>query len=57
MKLTDIAEKHLFRNKTKSVLSKTTKETIWNEFLNLKERCDVIKFLVNSILMNQLVQW
>ena len=52
MKLTDIAEKHLFRNKTKSVLSKTTKETIWNDFLNLKEQCDIIKFLVNSILMN-----
>ena len=57
IKLIDIPEKHLFRNKTKSVLSKRTKETIWNEFLNLKEQCDVIKFLVNSILMNQLVQW
>ena len=38
----DIAEKHLFRNKTESVLSKTTKETIWNEFLDLKEQCGII---------------
>ena len=53
----DIAEKHLFRNKTKSVLSKTTKETIWNEVLDLKEQCGIIKFLVNSIPTNQLVQW
>ena len=53
----DIAEKHLFRNKKKSVLSKATKETIWNKFLGLKEQCGIIKFLVNTILTNQLVQW
>ena len=46
----DIAEKHLFRNKTENVLSKTTKETIWNEFPDLKEQCGIIKFLVNLIL-------
>ena len=53
----DIAEKHLFRNKTKSLLSRTTKETIWNEILDLKDQCSIIKFLVNSIPRNQLVQW
>ena len=47
-----IAEKHLFRNKTKSVLSKATKETSWNEFLDLKEQGGIIKFLVNTIPSN-----
>ena len=51
----DIAEKHL-RNKMKSVLSKATKETIWNEFLDSKEQCSIIKFLVNTIPTNHLVQ-
>ena len=53
----DITEKHLFRKKTKSLLSKTTKETIWNELLDLKEQCGIIKFLVNLIPTNQLEQW
>ena len=53
----DITEKHLFRKKTKSLLSKTTKETIWNEFLDLKGQCGIIKFLVSLIPTNQLVQW
>ena len=53
----DITENLLFRNKTKSVLSKKTKETNWNEFLDLKEQCGIIKFLVNLIPTNQLVQW
>ena len=48
----DIAKKPLFRNKTKSVLSKAMKETIWNEFLELKEQCGIIKFLVNIIPTN-----
>ena len=34
----------------------TTKETIWNEFIDLKEHCGIIKFLINSIPTNQLVQ-
>ena len=33
----------------KSVLSKRTQETIWNEVLDLKEQCGIIKFLVNMI--------
>ena len=52
----DITEKHLFRSKTESVLSKTTKETIWNELLDLKEQCGIIKFLVNLTPANQLIQ-
>ena len=44
-----ITEKYLFRNKMKSVLSKRTQETIWNEVLDLKEQCGIIKFLVNMI--------
>ena len=32
-------------------------ETIWNEFLDLKEQCGIIKFLVNLIPTNQLAQW
>ena len=55
--LIDTAEKYLFRNKTKSVLSKTTKETIQKKFLDLKEQCGIIKFLVNLIPTNQLEQW
>ena len=53
--LIDIAEKHLFRNKTKSALSKTTKKTISNEFLNLKDQSGIIKFLVNSKPTNRLM--
>ena len=36
---------------------KYTMETIWNEFLDLKEQCGIIKFLVNLIPTNQPVQW
>ena len=53
----DIAEIHLFRNNPKSVPSKAIKETIWNKFLDLKEQCGIIKFLVNTIPTNQLAQW
>ena len=52
----DTAEKHLLRNKTKSVLSKATKGTVRNEFLDLKEQCSIIKFLANIIPTKQLVQ-
>ena len=45
----DITEKVLFRDKTKSVLSETMKKTLWNEFLDSKEQCGIIKFLVNLI--------
>ena len=41
----------------KSVLSKRTQETIWNEVLDLKEQCGIIKFLVNLIPTKKLVQW
>ena len=53
----DITVKHLFKNNAKSALSKTTKETIWNEFLDLKEQFGIIKFLVYLISTNQLLQW
>ena len=52
-----ITEKHLFRNKMKSALSKRTQGTIWNEVLDLKEQCGIIKFLVNMIPTKKLVQW
>ena len=41
----------------KSVLSKRTQGTIWNEVLDLKEQCGIIKFLVNLIPTKKLVQW
>ena len=44
------------RKKTKTLLSMKINEFIWNKFLDLKEQCGIIKFLVNLITPSKILE-
>ena len=50
-------EKRIIKNRSCALLSTQSKESTWNVFLNLKEKCGIISFLVNLIPRNHLLQW
>ena len=50
-------EKRIIKNRSCALLSTQSKESTWNVFLNLKEKCSIISFLVNLIPPNHLLQW
>ena len=50
-------EKRIVKNRSLALLSTQSKKSTWSGFLNLKEQCGIISFLVNLLSPTQLVQW
>ena len=50
-------EKRTIKNQSYALLSSQSKESTWTSFLNFKEQCGIISFLVNLIPPTHLVQW
>ena len=50
-------EKRTIKNRSCALLSSQSKGSTWNGFLNLKEQCGIISFLVNLIPPTHLVRW
>ena len=50
-------EKRIIKNRSCALLSTQSKESTWNAFLNLKEKCGIISFLVNLTPPIHLLQW
>ena len=57
LKKINFTEKRIIKIRSCALLSIQSQKSTWNGFLNLKEQCGIISFLMNLIPPTHLVQW
>ena len=48
---------HKVKEKCKSIFTKEKTESIWNDFVGLKEQCVIIKYIIDVCLTKDISLW